>query len=141
MTPSQKYAASAKGKAARKAYEQTEAYKKSRKRTVKKYDDANRDRQRQYYAENKDQWRNRSLLKTYNLTLDEYNTLLEEQDHSCRVCGTHADETSRNLAVDHCHETGKIRSLLCNKCNTALGLLNEDVDVMKKLIKYVEDHK
>jgi len=43
-----------------------------------------------------------------------------------------------HLCVDHCHVTGKIRGILCSKCNSALGFLNYDIEIAKRLIKYLE---
>lgn len=52
---------------------------------------------------------------------------------TCFLCGG----TTR-IAYDHCHKTGKFRGWLCMKCNTALGLVNDDVDILKKMIEYLE---
>ena len=78
------------------------------------------------------------LKKAYGIGLEEYNKLFKDQEGCCAVCGIHQSELTRSLAVDHCHTTGKIRGLLCNKCNTALGLLNESEEIMKNLINYVQ---
>lgn len=64
--------------------------------------------------------------------------MLEEQGGVCYICKQEPGE--RRLAVDHNHETGNNRKLLCSKCNTALGLVNEDVNIMKRLIDYIEEH-
>lgn len=55
-------------------------------------------------------------------------------ERKCEACGTH-----KNLVVDHCHETLKVRGTLCSNCNTALGLLNEDVNRMQLLIQYTKN--
>lgn len=70
--------------------------------------------------------------------------MLKSQNGVCYVCAK--PETSRsarykNLCVDHCHNTGKVRRLLCNKCNRALGLIEEDFDVALRLTKYIQEHK
>lgn len=82
--------------------------------------------------------RKTSLKKNYNITLEEYNIKLKEQDSLCFIC--HTASKTKNLAVDHCHKTGKIRKLLCSKCNTTLGLLNEDLDLIDNLKKYLQLH-
>lgn len=78
------------------------------------------------------EWRERkkvtNKLSLYGITLEEYSAL----DQSCYTCGTTED-----LAIDHCHESGKIRGRLCRKCNTALGLLREDPNIMLKMIEYI----
>ena len=63
---------------------------------------------------------------------------MDKKNHSCYICNTHEDEFDRSLAVDHCHETGKVRHLLCINCNGALGMMKENIGLMKKLINYVE---
>lgn len=61
--------------------------------------------------------RERALKLRYGITLDQYNQLLEEQNHSCAVCQKHKSQFKYNLHVDHNHETGEIRGLLCYHCN------------------------
>ena len=89
--------------------------------------------------------RNENLKRNYGITLEEYLTRLAEQNYQCKVCGTTAGggrQAGRGKVngffVDHCHKTGKIRGLLCNNCNRCLGLLKDDLTVVKSLIKYLE---
>ena len=90
------------------------------------------------------QIRNSYLKKTYNLSLENYNKLVEQQNNECAICGN--NETVKQngkitrLAVDHDWETGKVRGLLCKNCNTTLGNLNEDISLFEKCIKYLEKH-
>lgn len=77
----------------------------------------------------------RYTIKTYGLTVERYNELLEKQNHVCAICG---NKPKNRLCVDHDHKTGKVRSLLCNKCNTAIGNANEDIGILKKMIEYLE---
>jgi hypothetical protein len=49
------------------------------------------------------------------------------------------NKNNRTLAVDHCHESGKIRGLLCLTCNVGLGMFKEDVDIMKNAIEYLKN--
>ena len=71
--------------------------------------------------------RARHYERRYGLTLDEYNALFERQGGVCALCG----QSSRtNLAVDHCHETGRVRGLLCTGCNSALGRFGDQLDVI-----------
>jgi len=76
-------------------------------------------------------------MKLYGITLDDYNKMFAEQEGKCSICGTHVCSTGRALAVDHDHETGKVRGLLCANCNTALGKFNDDVELLKKAIDYL----
>jgi hypothetical protein len=78
------------------------------------------------------------LKRKYDITLEEYNALLESQNNSCKVCGTHAKNNLKGkLYVDHCHTTGKVRGMLCMKCNSALGLLNDNKETIQKLLDYL----
>tara|TARA_R110000772_G_scaffold2311_11_gene8024 strand:- start:5908 stop:6441 length:534 start_codon:yes stop_codon:yes gene_type:complete len=87
-----------------------------------------------YYKNNKDKYRDSTLKRTYGISLAEYNDMLKAQDNTCAIC----DGTSKkNLHVDHDHATGEVRGLLCHGCNTALGLLNESKDTMRKMVNYI----
>lgn len=79
--------------------------------------------------------------KQYGITLEDYNTLFNNQNGHCAICNLHQSELSRALAVDHCHITGKIRGLLCSNCNTSLGLLKDSVLNFEKAIKYLTKTK
>lgn len=103
---------------------------------------------RQWYRDNTDRAReNRrrhQLSSTYGITQGDYDALLAEQGGVCAICGQ--DEPAAHgrtgekfaLSVDHCHDTGRVRGLLCQKCNRAIGLLGDDVDLLKKAIYYLE---
>jgi hypothetical protein len=72
----------------------------------------------------------------YGISLEEYNSLFDKQGGVCAICST--PPSTRRLAVDHCHDTGKVRGLLCVKCNAGIGNLNDDVEMLKAAIKYLE---
>ena len=80
-------------------------------------------------------------MRLYYMKLSDYEELLEQQQGVCAICGQ--SETSRNqwgakqLAVDHNHQTGDVRGLLCFKCNTALGRFNDDPALLQKAIDYL----
>jgi hypothetical protein len=77
----------------------------------------------------------------YGIGMDEYYTLLEQQNYVCLICNTkHGEKDKQRLHVDHCHETGKVRGLLCHNCNVVLGLSKENIDIFKKMISYLEEH-
>jgi hypothetical protein len=78
----------------------------------------------------------KSHLKTkFALTLEEQDQLLKSQNRSCAICST-----ENNLCIDHCHKTGKIRKILCRKCNSGLGMFNDDIELIEKALKYMNDH-
>jgi hypothetical protein len=81
-----------------------------------------------------------NLLYRYGITSDEYDQLLVDQGGVCAVCGL--PETSNfksRLSVDHNHETGRVRGLLCNTCNRALGLLRDNPEVLRNAASYLEN--
>jgi DNA-directed RNA polymerase subunit RPC12/RpoP len=86
--------------------------------------------QRRYYANdlNKNEKAFVYRLKTrYGLTKEQYNELFEKQKGCCALCGKHQSELKMRLAVDHCHQTSEIRSLLCSYCNLrVIGRLRKD---------------
>ena len=79
-----------------------------------------------------------SLKKNYGITPDDYNQMFSEQEGCCAICGIHQTETKHKLHVDHCHETGAIRGLLCKNCNFALGNFKDSVVNLSSAIKYLE---
>ena len=86
--------------------------------------------------------RNRHLKRKYGITLDDYNVMLEKQNHCCALCETSEPGGRWNMfAVDHCHETGNIRGLLCKRCNIALGELKDDVTILESAIKYINESR
>lgn len=89
-----------------------------------------------FYQKAKTRIRNTILLKKYNISLEEYNKLLLDQNNVCAICGE--KEHGKSLAVDHCHVTGKIRGLLCSLCNPAIGFLKNNSILAEKLANYLK---
>jgi len=79
-----------------------------------------------------------ALKRKYNISIEEYNKMFEEQKGCCAICGIHQSNFKKALHVDHCHATGKIRKLLCIRCNNALGFLDDNIDKLKRCIEYLE---
>lgn len=77
------------------------------------------------------------IKKLYNITYDEYSNMLKMQNGVCAIC-EQKESINKNLSVDHCHETGKIRGLLCLKCNQGIGLLKHNVKWLRKAALYCE---
>ena len=103
-----------------------------------------RECRRKYKHQNPEKVRNNHYQRTYGITLIEYELMLKSQNGVCKICGQF--ETAKGnsgkilpLSIDHEHKTGKIRGLLCAKCNKALGLLNSDIEVSKAITKYLEE--
>lgn len=79
------------------------------------------------------------LRRTYGITLDEYDEMLESQGSVCAICGGTPDN-GRRMNVDHDHDTGKIRGLLCNHCNPLLGNANDNPYILRLGAMYLEKH-
>lgn len=87
---------------------------------------------------------NNRLQKLYGISLDEYEEMLEKQNYLCAIC--HQPEQKKRkgrpyrLGIDHCHETGTIRGLLCWRCNCAFGKLRDDPGIIKSALEYGIKH-
>jgi hypothetical protein len=81
-------------------------------------------------------------LRRYQLTADEYAALLESQGGVCAICGKVNGLTKHNgehqLVIDHCHDTGAVRGLLCYNCNLGLGNFKDDLGLLIKAIAYLK---
>lgn len=77
------------------------------------------------------------LRKDYNITLDQYDKLFEQQKGLCAICGKPQPVKFHRLAVDHDRKTNKVRGLLCQSCNGMLGLAKDDVTTLSNAIKYL----
>ena len=86
----------------------------------------------------------KSHLKiTYGLTIDMYTQMYTDQDGRCIICNKEYHSTlekPKGLFVDHCHKTGKVRSLMCHHCNAAIGHMREDEWVLQNAILYLRSH-
>ena len=100
--------------------------------------DAYRAREREYYAQNKDKIRARFLKSTYGITMLQYDALLASQNYCCACCGAGEPRGTGNFNVDHDHETGQIRGIVCQNCNAGIGQLGDTLDGVKKAIAYLE---
>ena len=81
------------------------------------------------------------LKKKYGITPEDYNVMFSEQDGGCAICGrTDMSNGKTYLAVDHCHETGAVRGLLCNNCNLMLGHSQDDSSILRKAADYKDAH-
>lgn len=93
----------------------------------------------------KDYHKNRSHLKNrFGLDIKEYESLLIQQNYACAICkkpesalGTKTDGSPKRLSVDHCHETKIIRGLLCQRCNSGIGMFFDNIEHLESAINYL----
>ncbi len=81
--------------------------------------------------------RENAMLRDFGLTLLQYDLILLDQDGSCKICGKKKSGGLGRFHVDHNHKTGKIRGLLCNKCNPMLGHAHDDPKILIAAANYL----
>lgn len=111
--------------------------------------DTDRERARNYYHEHKKEYKayvkahpevhRRSALKTfYKLTMEEYDKMLIKQDGKCAICSGAQEELKKPLVVDHDHNTGAVRGLLCPNCNHGLGRFKDSLEIVQRAVAYLQ---
>lgn len=82
-------------------------------------------------------------LSKYGLSQEDYDRMLHEQGGVCKICQKPETWAVKgrvvNLCVDHCHDTGKVRGLLCRSCNVCLGKMDHDTYLLSRCIRYLEE--
>lgn len=92
-----------------------------------------------------DYFRNYKLKKKYGISLEDYNSMLEHQNGKCAICKTDLIvgsyyKNGGNCRVDHNHQTGKVRELVCHECNAVLGFSKENIDILQNTMNYLRKH-
>lgn len=96
--------------------------------------------QKKWYQENKERYRDTYLKKTYNFSLADVEELKTLQNHECAICKISLNLlTPKNTHIDHCHETGVVRGILCINCNTGLGSFNDKPDLLFEAVRYLQN--
>lgn len=101
---------------------------------------------REEYQRNRNRYLERELIRKYGITMNTYNQMLKEQDYKCRISNASESNSSnkgktRAFDVDHCHETGIVRGLLCGLCNVGLGSFRDNTDLLVTAIHYLNNNK
>ena len=89
------------------------------------------------YTSNPKHYRDLRLKQKLGIEPEDYDLIYINQDGRCGICGIHQSKLPRKLAVDHDHGTGQVRGLLCQKCNSAIGLLKEDPILITRVLTYL----
>lgn len=84
-------------------------------------------------------YRWRRIKQKYGISQAEYEALLSSQNGKCGICFT-GTPTRGTFAVDHCHDTGRIRGLLCSTCNSGIGLLKDKLEILEAAVAYMRRH-
>ncbi len=110
------------------AYQRNPIYKEAKKKQVKE--------NAEYLKKAR---QTRHFQNTYGLSRLAYDNMRESQNYCCYICGLHETENhNKILCVDHNHDTGEVRKLLCSKCNRGLGLFNDSSGLLAKASQYLE---
>ena len=108
-------------------------------RDKSKYTSKSREYRKLHKIEVKNGLREWNLKTNFGMTIQNYEELLDKQNGTCDICNG-INENGNRLSVDHDHNTGKIRSLLCSNCNLMIGNAREDVVVLNNAIEYIKKH-
>lgn len=100
-----------------------------------------RAKSRRIYRARPEIWLRSDLKKRYNMSLEDFNSLLGAQNGLCAICGHPETSRYRRLSVDHDHNTGKIRGLLCSGCNSGLGRFKDDPARVERALLYLTKHQ
>jgi hypothetical protein len=90
-----------------------------------------------YYAAFPEKRRAIQLKNKFNLTIKEWDDLFDKQKGVCAICA-HPEQNGKRLSIDHCHTSGRIRGLVCNRCNSGLGRFDDDSKLMRRAVEYLE---
>jgi nitrate reductase cytochrome c-type subunit len=118
--------ASEKGKAWTKEYYQRPEVKEKKRKASK-------------LQKNVEMRRNWGYKKDFGISIEEYEVMYIKQNGLCLICKQ--EETNRRLSVDHCHETGVVRGLLCGNCNRGLGLFKDNENSLFRALDYIKSYK
>lgn len=77
----------------------------------------------------------------YGITYEDYLELRKRQEEKCAICGLTEEESGKTLSIDHCHDTKKVRGLLCHNCNHAIGKFKHNAGILYSAMVYLESRK
>lgn len=95
---------------------------------------------KKYYKINREKINEKRILRCYNITPECYKKMMESQNDCCAICKKHQSTFKRRLCIDHNHETNKIRGILCDNCNTMIGLSKDSIQTFQSAIKYIQKY-
>lgn len=111
------------------------------KRNINKY----REYRKRWRSGNKNKIHQYTIKQEYGITIEQYNEMLVMQDGRCAICSEYETSTHKGkicrLSVDHDHATGRLRQLLCKRCNSVIGMVRDNIQLLNKAISYIELHK
>ena len=103
-----------------------------------------REQNQKYYQKNRERCMSSMYFRQYGITLEEKKQMMLDQDNKCLICQvifTDCRRCKTSAHVDHCHVTGKIRGILCSRCNLGLGHFSDSVTKLLSAARYMYKHK
>lgn len=79
-------------------------------------------------------------MRRYGITLQGRDEILRKQNFKCAVCDSPTPNSRKGWVIDHCHDSNKIRGILCQSCNLTLGHSKEDIQRLRSIIRYIKKH-
>lgn len=80
------------------------------------------------------------LKHQYGLTIEQFEELVKAQNNKCFICDIEGGYNGKPLYVDHCHKSGRVRRLLCQHCNSGLGMFKDNPELLLKAAEYLKEH-
>lgn len=106
------------------------------------------DRAKAWHKNNPEKYFFNQIKAKYGISKQDYLNMKEAQNNKCAICfeeetapNTWKEDLSRRLAIDHDHRTGLVRGLLCYRCNTTLGKVDDNIKLLQNMIAYLEDNQ
>lgn len=84
--------------------------------------------------------RRHNLKANYGLTPEDYEAMVLAQNNKCAICDSEHLSAYGRFHIDHCHTTGKVRGLLCTRCNTGIGMLGDSIGIVTRALAYLTEH-
>ena len=121
-----------------------EKHNKASKEWYKNNPEWKKNYNKQDYEKNKLHYKELSMIRRWGITLEKYVEMLCSQKHKCLICGISLDtrigKYGKNINIDHCHKTNKIRGILCHNCNKGLGHFKDNIQFLENAINYLGDN-
>lgn len=114
-----------------------EAINARRKARVASNPDKEKERAKEYRKRRPEVFKKTWLKYQYGLTPAEREAMLAAQQYRCAICLSEDPNTKKGWHVDHCHDTGRVRGLLCRRCNVGLGHFKDDTALLEKVVQYI----
>ena len=112
------------------------AYRQDKKEYIREY---NRNRYGNLPEDVKKEQNRRMLIRTYGIEPEDYDKMLVEQNGVCACCGCkETNPKKKHLCIDHDHNTGEVRALLCDRCNRGIGAFGDNLDNLQKAVLYLQ---